>query len=777
MNDQPQIAEGYLFDIYHAEERMYVWIKDFEGHPHLFHDFYCPVIYAKGEEYLLRKLVGRLYQLNALASPPLYESRKLFYENRSVPVLKLIISKPSILNKITKKLYALYGKFDIYHSDIDVSTGYMYEKGLYPLCKLQIQYNDTPQGKIIQQIKSETLPTDLEYQLPSLKTIQMYMKQNHRIGIRKENPIIIETKSKIHELYSTNPRIILEKLDIILKEEDPDIILSAYGDQYILPYIFTQAQKIGFVPALDRDVTAPIRRNIVTKGTSYNTYGVMVFRAPAYPLFGRWHIDSSNSFVYKESELLGTIELARLSRLPVQRMARASTGKALTYIETDVAFRRGYLIPWQKSAVESPKTALQLLEVDKGGLVFQPDVSYGKTAENVAQLDFAQMYPTIMVLHNISPECVNCPCCSSDPTAPVVPKASYHICNKRLGVVSEALEHVLERRKYYKKREKETTGKISEEYKAKQASLKWMLVTSFGYLGYRNAKFGRLESHESVNAFSREKLLTAKEIVEERGYVFIHAITDSIFIRKSDSSAFSKLELDEICSEIFKQTNIEISVDGIYSWVVFVPSTQDPEMPVANRYMGRFNTGELKYRGIGARRKDLPVFVKSAQIEMLEWMKGKETIRELRSAESEILRIFQKYDTLLAKGQVLWEDLLLRKTASRESEEYEVDNATALSVNKLSEMGIQVQAGEKVRYIVSNRNSKTKGIRYITEEEMYSNSRKKPPKIDVDFYRKLLLSAFKEIWVEFSSFWNFNSLIDDQLYLPFREKDFSRVSV
>ena len=45
-----------------------------------------------------------------------------------------------------------------------------------------------------------------------------------------------------------------------------------------------------------------------------------------------------------------------------------------------------------------------------------------------------------------------------------------------------------------------------------------MLVTCFGYLGYRNARFGRIEAHEAVTAFGREKLLTAKEICEENGF-------------------------------------------------------------------------------------------------------------------------------------------------------------------------------------------------------------------------------------------------------------------
>ena len=47
--------------------------------------------------------------------------------------------------------------------------------------------------------------------------------------------------------------------------------------------------------------------------------------------------------------------------------------------------------------------------------------------------------------------------------------------------------------------------------------VKWMLVTCFGYLGYKNARFGRIEAHEAVTAYGRDKLLTAKEICEAAG--------------------------------------------------------------------------------------------------------------------------------------------------------------------------------------------------------------------------------------------------------------------
>jgi len=757
---------GYLFDIYHSEDKIYIWTKDEEGKTKLFFDHYHPTIYARGAPEILRKLVKRFYDLNALAEIPTFDEKILFYENKKVQVLKLVISRPSLLPKITSKLFALYDKFDIYHSDIEVPISYMVDHDIFPLCKLEIESEEVGTEQKIRSLFSQTKITDLEYSIPPLKTMALSLEKSQRIPI-EQNSLLIEFANSRYVIRSQTPIDILQQINVIIEKEDPDIVLTAYGDQVIFPYLFTHAQRLRFQTAFDRDKTAPIRRQIQTKGSSFNTYGAMIFRAPSYPLFGRWHIDSRNSFVFKEADLLGIIELSRLSRLPIQKMARASTGKALTYIETDVALRMQYLVPWQKSAVEAPKSALQLLNADRGGLVFQPDITLGNIRENVAQLDFAQMYPSIMVVHNISPECVNCLCCTDDPDVPKVPKLGYTICNKRRGIVSEALAHVLKRRAYYKQRKKETTGELSETYNAKQSSLKWMLVTSFGYLGYRNAKFGRLESHESVTAFGREKLLTAKEVSEDFGYLLVHAITDSVFIQKEDQSPFTKEELNVLCLEIEKRTQVKIEADGVYTWLLFPPSTTDHQMPVANRYMGRFETGVLKSRGIGSRRKDLPIFIRKAQLEMINWMCGFVTVKEIKQGENTILAIYHKYDEMLQTETVEWRELLIQRSTSQEPEEYEVDGATSLSLKQLKEMGMHVQAGEKIRYIVTNRRAGSKENRYTAEEVLQSRPPNAKVRYDKEYYRKLLLASFKEVWSAFASFQDFDSLISEQLSLPF----------
>ncbi len=765
MKDGDEYFEGYLFDVYNFEEEVHVWILDDHRRVRHYVDIHHPEIYARGPDHLLKKLIRRLMELDALQRIPEWVTRREFYANRPVRALKIVISRPSVLRRIRRKLYALYRKMDIFHADIDVPASYMHSRGIFPLGRTQV----VSRGNRIKSIQSLEAITAFDYALPDFRVMKINTALGHRLGLSPENPLRIEIEGRSWEFREHPGPKLVEAINEILLREDPDIIMSAFGDQMILPALFQAAQKSGVHLLLDRDVKPPTTRKIVTRGSSFNTYGSWIYIAPSYPLFGRWHIDAANSFVYKESELLGIIELSRLSLLPIQRLARASTGAALTNIETNIALRNKYLIPWQKSSLEETKTAYELLTVDKGGLIFVPsaggrDLSES-VRENTAQIDFSQMYPSIMVNHNISPETINCRCCPDASSR--VPEANYRICEKRRGIVSEALEHVLARRAYYKGRMRETAGAEREGYESRQSSLKWMLVTSFGYLGFRNAKFGRIESHESVTAFGREKLLTAKEIAEEHGFEISHAITDSLFIHKPDHAPLNEDELTRVRSEIGEATGIEMGMDGVYSWVIFLPSRMDPELPVVNRYLGRFTNGEMKYRGIAARRKDMPTFIREGQLELLELMRKSESVRQLRERHDEMHAVFTNHDETLESGAADWRNLLTRKTASKGADEYRVANGTSLSMKQLQKHDVHVQAGEKIRYLVLDRAHPDKERRYISEELAELNFARGRVEYDRSYYRKLWWESFKEIWQYFAPEHYFLRPPEPQQYLAF----------
>ena len=61
--------------------------------------------------------------------------------------------------------------------------------------------------------------------------------------------------------------------------------------------------------------------------------------------------------------------------------------------------------------------------------MFQPPVG---TFEDIAELDFSAMYPTIMVQHNISAETLFC-CCYDNHA---LPEAGYTICTRHEGLMA-----------------------------------------------------------------------------------------------------------------------------------------------------------------------------------------------------------------------------------------------------------------------------------------------------------------------------------------------------
>lgn len=739
--------QGYLFDVYNFESEVHVWIKDALGNMHLLRDTFYPIIYADAAPDKLRKLVKRLNELDALAEAPTIVTKKHFYKNKEVRVLRIALSRPSLMSKIKRKLYAMIDKIDIYHSDLEIPNAYMHEKHIYPFAPVIARLKKPPLWNRLDAIIALEPETVLDYKIPPLRTMEITIENSHRLPISGRNRIQTKHGTETHFFDGKDIAADLHRFNRSILDYDPDIVLTSYGDQTIMPTLFSWSASVKIPLALDRELVPGLQRNIVRKGLSVNTYGSWLFRAASYPLYGRLHVDSGNSFAFSNSGFAGVVELARLSRTPIQRVARTSTGAALTNMEVHNAMDRQYLVPWQKSKVESWRSAYAMVEGDKGGMIFQPNVQCGHVYENVAQLDFAQMYPTIMVNHNISPECVNCTCCANDESVPRAPESNWHICTKRQGIVSQTLSHVLARRKHYKALLKLHDDADTD---AKQGALKWLLVTSFGYLGYRNAKFGRLESHESVTSYGRDKLLQAKELAENMGFEFLHGITDSIFIRHPDGGAIDRAVLSTLCTRIYEATHIEMAIEGIYHWVIFPPSKVDNRASVANRYAGLFDNGKLKIRGLITRRKDMPEFVKAFQEELLDSMQRLTTLDSLRLAHGAALVLFESYKARLVDREIPWRELLLRKTASRSVSDYAVSTGTAMALIQMQKYGIEIQPGEKVRYLVVNQNSKNPRERYLSEEAALSVPNPERVRYDIDYYYKLLIEAFEELWQFFA---------------------------
>ncbi|MDH4068909.1 MAG: hypothetical protein OEV30_00640 [Ignavibacteria bacterium] len=688
-------VNAWLFDLYPSPHGLTIWLIDGNSCRYRCTTAYAPSFYMRIAEHLQPRVAALTARFPFRISFE-WESQRDIYENRECTVLRVFVHDTLRFREVVWLLERHFPHFVFFNSDIPVQQLFLYSTGLFPLARGEYEIDENGQ---LSGWKLDDLSDAVEYALPPLNTLRLankpdFVSPKHRKNYQLE----VEYDGRTYGLEGEETGDILHSLNRHLREADPDILLTAYGDAILLPMLTRMAEEAGIPLLLNRDRGSGY---FTSNETSYFSYGKIVHKDGAFELAGRWHLDTENSFMFGEASLDGVVEIARMTQLPVQRQSRTSIGTALSSMQLSWAVKNRYLIPAKKREPEDFKSAATLLLADRGGLIYQPKIGYH---EQVAELDFVSMYPTIMVEHNVSPETVNCRCCSND----AVPELGYTICENRIGIVPSTLRPVVAKRAFYKK-EKKRLKKLGDPrwhlFDHRQNSLKWMLVTCFGYLGYKNARFGRIEAHESVNAYSRDAILRAKEIAEDRGYEFIHAIVDCLWLKKPGAT---EAEYEALAMAISDETGIDLSLEGIYRWILFPASKMDPHIPTANRYVGYYGNGEIKIRGIEVRRRDTPLFIKRMQGEMLKVFEHARGVADVRTLFPAALEKAKEFLSLLRSGRADPLELVIRRHISKEADEYTNRSTNAEAVKALDEAGIRLQPGEMVEYVIVDATGKKK---------------------------------------------------------------------
>ena len=500
-----------------------------------------------------------------------------------------------------------------------------------------------------------------------------------------ETTIDAETRTGRDRRRQRDERDALETLAHRLETEDPDVLVVSHAD--VIPTIVDRAAALEVDCQLGR-LAEPTYQRLAGRST-YESYGTVGHSPARYNVPGRAIVDRSNTFFWHQSGLPGVVDLIERSHKPIQELAWASIGNVLTAIQIREATRQGVLVPWKPWRPELFKSMATLHEADRGGYILSPEVG---VHEDVAELDFASLYPNIIATRNVSPETVRCDC---HPDRSDVPGLGYAICPEE-GYLPGVLEDIIADRQAFKRelREGGPDAERERELRAKAEALKWILVSCFGYQGFSNAKFGRIECHEAINAYARELLLETKAILEDGGWRMLHGIVDSLWVTPAsgEGAPVSPRPLEELCAEITDRFDIPLEYERHYDWIAFAPC-RDAERGALNRYFGKDREGEFKIRGIECRQRNTPPYVKDCQRELLE------VVDETRDPEA-VCDHFARQCHRLRTGAVDPEDLIVRTTPSKDREEYSQYTTTVAALERADRQGIDVHPGESLAYVV-----------------------------------------------------------------------------
>lgn len=454
-------------------------------------------------------------------------------------------------------------------------------------------------------------------------------------------------------LAQVSERDLMQKLARVIDSSDPDIVLFPRSDLW-LPRLAACAVSFGLDPPFTR--TGKFRR---MHPMSYTSYGKTEYREGSLIPDGRVLIDTYQSFNYREGGLPGVLLASRLTGLSPNLSARLTAGTLISAYEVYEAVRMGIAVPYRKTDPEQTRPACELKSADRGGMILQPDPDI---RTGVTQIDFTSLYPSIIVRYNLSPDTLEFP--------------------ERLGFLPRVLAPLLSIRLETKRKKSQ-----SQEIAGMDALLKWMLVTCFGYTGYRNAKFGSIEVHEAITRQAREILLKTKHIAEKEGFSVLHGMVDGIFVQGRHTEGLVR--------DISYETGLPLEAEP-YTWIVFLPMSNGKG--AYNRYYGKVAGRGIKRRGVMERRRDTPECVRAMQKACFDILEKVQDPGELASCHDAVLSEYTRARSDIAHADP--SSLVIHRQVGTTTHTRRTAESAAVAACR--EAGLRIEPGMEIAYIVTD---------------------------------------------------------------------------
>ena len=292
-----------------------------------------------------------------------------------------------------------------------------------------------------------------------------------------------------------------------------------------------------------------------------------------------------------------------------------------------------------------------------------------------------------------------------------------------------------------------------------QNALKWLLVTCFGYTGYRNARFGRIEAHEAICAWARELLLQTIDCAQERGWEVLHAIVDSIWIRDREGRSLEEQHQSamELSNHVHKMTGIPLEYEATYRCIAFLPSRMHSGGSLT-KYWAYGEKG-MKIRGLELRQHSTCPWVAQLQTQALEILaNADDLVDDIPSyrVQCQIQRLLLDEVQRLEHHQIRKGFAHCPTNLSKALCEF-LTNRGHVGLSALRVAGYPLELASKVRFVVCTKDAINPLQRVVLAREC-EHLDGPLRRIDVDYYRRL---AVRAIWSVLAPFgWSEEQLLE-----------------
>jgi len=434
------------------------------------------------------------------------------------------------------------------------------------------------------------------------------------------------------------------------------------------------------------------------------------------------------------------VVIARIGRLSVDDIARFGVNQWIRGILYFEHRQRNELIPSRKE-LEAKGTASTTAVIKekkyRGGEVVEPTAGIHF---NVVVLDFASLYPSIIKVHNLSYETINCP--HEECRKTVIDGTTHWVCKQRKGLTSLLIGSLRDLRvNYYKflSKDKMLPPQERQLYNVVSQAIKVILNASYGVMGAEIFPLYCLPVADATAALGRSTINRTINKCKELGIQVVYGDTDSLFLKNPAASA-----IDEVAAWARNTLGVDLEIDKQYRYVVF--------SDLKKNYLGVLEDGKVDVKGLTGKKSHTPPFIRKAFYEILEILGRVSSEKDFESARESIKKVIQENAKNLEARKIPLEDLSFnvtinkslgtygKKTGSKTMDGKSTDTFTGLPQHiKAAKMLVdadrrEIRAGDVISYVKIKNGEGVKPVELA-----------KPEEIDTEKYLEAMESTFEQV--------------------------------
>jgi DNA polymerase, archaea type len=352
------------------------------------------------------------------------------------------------------------------------------------------------------------------------------------------------------------------------------------------------------------------------------------------------------------------VVIARIGRLSVDDIARFGVNQWIRGILYYEHRQRNELIPSRnelESKGTSSTTAIIKEKKYRGGEVVEPVPGIHF---NVIVLDFASLYPSIIKVHNLSYETINCS--HEDCRRNVIEGTTHWVCKHRKGLTSLLIGSLRDLRvNYYKHLSKDKTLPPEERklYNVVSQAIKVILNASYGVMGATIFPLYCLPVADATAALGRTTINRTINKCKEIGIKVVYGDTDSIFLSNPDQK-----HIEQLVQWARETLGVDLEIDKQYRYVVF--------SDLKKNYLGVLSDGTVDVKGLTGKKSHTPPFIRKAFYDILEILGKINSEKDFEFAKEKIKNIIQENAKNLETHKIPLEDLSFNVTINKSLSTY-----------------------------------------------------------------------------------------------------------